>query len=273
MFLALAHEIPKNIAWPLPQCDHQVNIVNANEYYLVSNICPHQNSKITQCATDKLKCPYHGMSFDINGNGINNGFSLPTSKTYQSQSMLFDSPVNYTFPIDLQHMKLIEQRVDIVDAPAEIIMDVFLDIDHIPVAHEGVYDQIGIEQISKISWETFDNGSLQFVVPDRVDHIIPQDLQYNLGAVWMAVYPDTMIEWQPGALFVTVVKQKQTHSCVYVYKYRDLRYSDQSWALNDQVWELAWSQDRKLAQGIESLALSNIDVLKQHYRTYIKNAL
>jgi hypothetical protein len=178
--------------------------------------------------------------------------------------MLFDRPVRYSFPIPTEHFELVEHRQDTVNASVETIMDVFLDIAHIPVAHAGVYDRIGITDISRLGYETFDGGSVQFVQPQSNSHMIAQDQELNLGACWMALYPGTMIEWQPGALFVTVAHNKG----VEVYKYCDTRYPPSSWQINKDVWELAWRQDQDLSENIVEISYNNLDKLKQHHRSY-----
>jgi|LakMenEpi03Aug12_release.lakeMendotaPanAssembly.Ray.scaffolds.fasta_scaffold206757_2 phenylpropionate dioxygenase-like ring-hydroxylating dioxygenase large terminal subunit len=272
MFLALEQDLPNNKIIPLPQFNNQVSIVNTEQYRLISNICPHQNSKIAKSATEHLRCPYHGMTFDCQGKGTNNNYELKTWDTYRTQTMLFDKPVDH-FPIATHNMTLVEHRQDYVNASTHVIMDVFLDIDHIPVAHQGVYDQVGIHSVDNVSWTIFENGSIQYVPAQDTDHILESDKIYNLGAVWMAVYPGSMIEWQPGALFVTVACKRGLGSAVQVYKYRDTRYDQNSWDLNEQVWELAWSQDRALAEGICLLAENNLDDLKKHYRNWINHAV
>ena len=119
-------------------------------------------------------------------------------------------------------------------------MDLFLDVDHIPTVHQGVYDQIGITDFSDIKWEYYTNGSTQFVYDKQ-----------GLAAAWIAVYPYTMIEWQRGSLFVTVIEKQNTdQSNVHVFKYTD--DSDQ-WDLNNTVWETAWKQDREQAELINEV--------------------
>lgn len=272
MFLALEQDLPDNKIIPLPQYNNQVSIVNTGQCHLISNICPHQNSKIAKSATEQLRCPYHGMTFDCHGKGTNNSYELKTWEIFRTQTMLFSKPVD-CFPIDTHTMTLVEHREDYVDASVDIIMDVFLDIDHIPFAHPGVYDQVGINRVDGVSWTTFKNGSIQFVPAQDITHMIISDQSYNLGAVWMAVYPGSMIEWQPGALFVTVAMKHGSGSMVQVYKYQDVRYDQSSWERNEQVWELAWSQDRALAEGICSLAENNLDHLKQHYRNWCNHVV
>ena len=100
------------------------------------------------------------------------------------------------------------------------------------------------------------------------------DVKYNLGACWMAVYPGTMIEWQPGALFVTVARNVDDQtSAVEIYKYRDSRYWEESWELNSDVWETAWTQDKELSENISGISFKNLDQLKQHHRNWINCAL
>lgn len=273
MFLALKQDIPIKHVMPLAQYEHTVSIANTGEFYLINNVCPHQNARLAKCATKKLKCPYHGLEFDLCGRGIGNDSFLDRRECYPNQTMLFDQQVECVFPVSTEHMVLQEHRQDIVNALPEIIMDVFLDIEHIPIAHAGVYDSIGITSINELQWSLFSNGSVQFVPLQNNSHVIEDDHKYNLSAVWMALYPGTMIEWQPGALFITVAQPHLAASCIQVYKYRDTRYSSESWNLNEQVWEMAWMQDRELAELIVSIPRKHLSDLKQHHRDWIQDAM
>lgn len=276
MFLALSQHVPDGHIIPLAQYNNRVSITNTGEFSLLSNVCPHQNSQIVKCVThhSHIQCPYHGLKFDHHGVGVDHDYKLETWPVYQNQTMLFDQHVSCTFPIDTQYMSLIEQREDIVNASPATIMSVFLDIEHIPVAHAGVYDQIGITNVEEITWSTFENGSIQFVPAQQGADMVHDDRQYNLGACWMAIYPGTMIEWQPGALFVTVAQSiNDVSSRVQVFKYKDKRYWEEAWELNSQVWETAWAQDRELAEGIAYTPVENLDDLKQHYMVWLQDAV
>lgn len=274
MFLALTQDVPVGHVVPLTQYDNRVSIANTGTFSLLSNICPHQGSRIAKCSTDQLQCPYHGLRFNNDGTGIDNTYNLETWPVHRNQTILFDQHVSCIFPVDTQYMALAEHRQDIVNASPSIIMDVFLDIDHIPVAHPGVYDPIGITDVSKITWSTFENGSIQFVPAQGNTEMVSSDLQYNMGACWMAVYPGTMIEWQPGALFVTVAHSiDENTSRVQVYKYKDNRYWEEAWHTNSSVWETAWAQDRALAESIAHLSVENLDGLKQHHRVWMQDAV
>lgn len=272
MFLALTQDIPPGHVMPLAQFENNMCLVNGAGFHLIGNVCPHQHSRIACGLAQHLTCPYHGLRFQLSGQGIDHSYRLETMPCYQHQTMLFDKVFDFAFPIDTQHMALMEHRQDIVRAPLDTVMDVFLDIDHIPIAHNGVYDEIGITRVQEIECKFFQDSSLQLVPLQSLSHMHPDDRVYNISACWLAVYPGTMIEWQPGALFVTVAHGHDESCKVEVYKYRDLRYSMDFWETNQRVWETAWRQDRDLSEGIVSLARSNIDQLKRHHRSWLDNA-
>ena len=269
MFLALKQDLAPNTATPLAQHNNNLCVVHAKGFHLISNVCPHQNSRIACETTQQLKCPYHGLEYTLDGQGIGNDFELKTLPVYSDQVMLFDQPMHGIFPVNVGYMDLMQHREDTVKATPNVIMDVFLDIEHIPVAHAGVYDNIGITHFDNIQCSYFDQGSLQVVPAQQTLHIHEDDQRYGIGACWMAVYPGTMIEWQPGALFVTVARPDPQGSRVQVYKYRDTRYSMLDWSNNSIVWETAWEQDRKLAENIVAPATENLDQLKQHHRAWL----
>jgi choline monooxygenase len=212
-----------------------------------------------------VTCPYHGLKFNSLGECDNARYHLASKPVAIQHGMIFTEVVAFDFPIDLSHMTLVEQRVDNVKCTPSIVLDVFLDIDHIPVAHPGVYDAIDITDISKIDCDVFDGGSYQRVPADNDAHMIDADKQYGLGAMWVTLYPNITIEWQPGALFVNVALTKGEYTDVVVYKYRDTRYNDDSWTLNSDVWETAWAQDRELCERIVALPSKNIPLLKLHH--------
>lgn len=275
MFLALRQDLSINSATPLEQYNNHWCLVNAdNKLNLVSNICPHQNAKLTNKPTDKFTCGYHGKQFSIAGQGLNTPLCLPQKPVYITDALLLDQPLPISFPCDLSHMKLSEYRKDFVRSTPEVIMEVFLDIEHIDHAHAGVYDQIGITDLDKIEINTFAGGSTQSVVCDDPTYAVEEDKSVGLAAYWLAIYPSTMIEWQPGAFFVTVAKKtSDNNSCVHVFKYRDTRYSDEVASVNNKIWETAWGQDKALAESIVEFPTQHLSKLKQHHYDWLKNVI
>lgn len=264
MFLAHSLSIPVNSFHVLEQYNKKKILVNQEGHYnIVSNVCPHQKSLISlDHGSGNRVCPYHNWSFKLDGSAIASGrtdyycknkTALDLQKAFEWNSLLFDSPVDFKIQEKFDNMILKESRIDIVNADYKIIMDVFLDVDHIQSVHSGVYDLIGITDTS-VSWDYYKNGNVQTV---------------GQGALWIAVYPFTMIEWQQGSMFITVAQPDGIKSKVSVFKYMDTRYHD-NWDLNQEVWETAWKQDKNQAEIITEFAQSNLEPQKIHFREFLK---
>ncbi len=266
MFLSHKNFLREGEHSPLSQFDNKQVLTHTSKgYKLVSNVCPHQQSLITtELSSGNRACPYHNWTFDVDGNPLTSGRTihyckntnpLPQEEVFEWNNLLFSTPVDFPFTLELDTLQLVEKRIDMVEASSETIMDLFLDVDHIPTVHRGVYDQIGIDRVDNIEWVYYDNGSIQKV---------PQ------GAVWIARYPNTMIEWQQGSLFITVAQDVGTKlSKVHVFKYRDVNSSESDWKLNESVWETAWHQDKHQAELIVGVNLNNLEEPKKHYRNWI----
>jgi len=273
MFLAHTNDLRNNTYTPIAQLKNRQVLVNQNGYQLVSNVCPHQGSIISKFSGDNdiRVCPYHNWSFELDGTPIASGRtthycqnkkSLSTFPVYEFLGMLFTDNIISTHLnwLDLSNMKLMEYRVDTVNANANHIMDIFLDVDHIETVHAGVYNRLGFDRITEVQWHYYDWGSLQLVRKDEV-----------YGAAWLAVYPGTMIEWQDGSMFITVTELvSDIETRVHVFKYMDIT-KEEDWKLNESVWEESWSQDRGQAEMLTVPSYKNLEESKQHFRTWSAN--
>lgn len=263
MFLAHKNQLVTTDYIVLNQYQNKKVLVNHNGYKLVSNVCPHQQSLIsTKAGKGNRVCPYHNWTFDLDGSPVTSGRTeiyckntqpLESQPVYEWNSLLFTEPVMFAITQKFNRFELVEQRTDIVNSNYRIIMDLFLDVDHIQSVHSGVYDQIGITD-TNVDWNYTKNGSCQTV---------------KQGAYWIAVYPNTMIEWQKGALFITVAEQSNTNQTnVHVFKFKDPRHTE-LWELNNTVWETAWQQDKSQAEIITEFPNLNLEPQKTHYRDYL----
>jgi phenylpropionate dioxygenase-like ring-hydroxylating dioxygenase large terminal subunit len=272
MFIAHTNDLNDKKFIPVKQLNNLEVLVSDHGFKLVSNVCPHQKSIISRhSGTSNIRvCPYHNWSFDLNGRPVTSGRTvkhcqnlehLKNKPVYNLLGLLFDQNVSCTDLdwLDLSFMELKEQRVDVVNADRYQIMDLFLDVDHIETVHSGVYDQIGISNINEVDWKFYSWGSLQIVKNNNENK-----------AAWLAVYPGTMIEWQQGAMFITVTEfVSPKKSNVYVFKYADTRYNS-LWSLNEKVWEEAWFQDKEQAELLTEFVSSNLEESKQHFRNWLK---
>lgn len=280
MFLAHRNDIKPGSWQVLNQTKGTKTLLNNDgTYCLQSNICTHQGSKIRTGAGSGLAtvCPYHGYSWNKDGSprasglvGHANGSvacenkkHLETSPVYEWSGFLFSEPVKTDLDLSGNY-QLEEYRKDTVASSHIAIMDLFLDVDHIPTVHRGLYDAIDITEVKNIQWKNWPGGSVQIVPSSQTEQ----------GAVWMAQYPGTMFEWQPGAVFITVNQPLSDDTTqVHVFKYRDLDYPESTWKLNEGIWETAWQQDRNQSEMLEPgwrcVNINNLDPEKQYFRQYV----
>lgn len=282
MFLAHRSDIPPNLIKPLIQFDNKKTLLNENGFKLLNNVCPHQGSLILTDTAGSISCGYHGWSWNTDGEPVGSGttqvcnnFKLSIKPTFEINSLIFsqDIDLNGISDIDLGFMSLQETRIDSVKSDYKNIIDVFLDVDHIPIVHKTVYDDLGIG--TDVSWKYYNWGSIQFVEKSTEyskefkDTLVGMPTQ-RLAAFWITVYPYTTIEWQPGAMFVNVCVPNGDTTDVCVFKYRDTQYSDVNWNINSTVWETAWQQDRKQAESIvsRSMFVPHLETSKLHFRDW-----
>ena len=241
MFLSHVNDIPLGFKKPLMQYQNRKSLINtSNAFKLINNICPHQQSLIISKMQENLKCQYHGWSWDNLGQPAGNGttkvcnkYPLKLKDISNINGLLFSDNIDLSAisNIDLTFMQLAEERTDVVNADFKHVIDVFVDIDHIPTVHEGVYDKMGITGDTQVEWLYYQWGNLQLISnssgldPEYKETLLGIE-EEKLTAFWLTVYPYSMIEWQPGAMFITVCVPNGNKTNVVVFKYRDTRYSD-----------------------------------------------
>jgi len=284
MFLAHKSDLKINFAKPLIQFDKKKILVNNQSLMLLNNICPHQGSLILTEPTDKISCRYHGWTWDHAGRPLNSGnteicnnFNLVKKNTYEINDLIFTDPIDLGSikEIDFSYMTLVESRVDSVLTDYGNIIDVFLDVDHIPIVHSSIYDSIGVK--NDVEWVYYDWGSIQLVhqstdYSEEFKETLIGMPDQKLAAVWITVYPYTTIEWQPGALFINVCVPRNECTDVCVFKYRDSRYRENNWKINSEIWETAWLQDKQQAESIinRSMFDAHLETSKIHFRNWNK---
>lgn len=286
-FIAHASDVPSQIKKPLSQFELKKMLANeCGNFMLFNNVCPHQGSLILSNKSESMACQYHGWAWDAsNGNPISSGHSklcnsvkIKPQSTFLTNDILFTNTVdlNAVSHIDLSYMELKTERVDVVNCNFKNVIDVFLDVDHIPIVHKGVYDKMGLRGDTQVEWLFYSWGNLQLISRNsQLDSTYENTLlaikEETLAAFWLTVYPYTMIEWQPGALFVTVCSPEADNTNVSVFKYKDSRYSNENWELNSKTWETAWQQDRHQAAAIVNRCnhLPHLEQSKIHFRNWL----
>ena len=202
VFLAHINDLKPDHKKPLGQLSNlQTLINNDGQYFLANNICPHQRSRILAKEQTEFVCQYHGWSWNNDGSAKNagttkvcNNTKLVLKPTFETNGILFKDPIEDTRVfnnIDFTKMVKVSEREDHVNADYKHIMDVFLDVDHVPVLHPGVYDKIGLAGVPKVEWSYYSWGNIQEVklqdntVRAVMDCCLP--LHYDRVATWGVV--------------------------------------------------------------------------------------
>ena len=75
MFINHESSVKPNSHVVLPQFENKKIVANYNnEYYILSNVCPHQGSLISAAdGSGNRTCPYHNWTFDEKGNPVTSG--------------------------------------------------------------------------------------------------------------------------------------------------------------------------------------------------------
>ena len=266
MFLGHITDLSNGQAKSLDVLENKKVLINSDGVYKIgSNICPHQNSRIISGTKTELRCQYHGWSWDMAGTPKDSGASsfcnthqLHMRLAHLHKGLIFEDKLDFSMlgNLDFENLRLQEYRIDTVNADPKISMDIFLDVDHIPIVHNGVYDLLGIEGKAEVTWDYADWGSMQ-TVSDQTGKVI---------ARWIAIYPYTMIEWQDHALFVT---RNFTDTKMAVWKYKDITDSDENYEINSAMWENAFAQDKAQAEQMVRFPSANLEEAKVHYRNWL----
>lgn len=267
MFLGHTTDLLDGQAKSLDVLENKKILINTNGNYKIgSNICPHQNSRIISGIQTELRCQYHGWAWDMLGNPKDSGASTVCNKqqlhmrqAYEHRGLIFEEKLDLTIieNLSFENLRLQEYRIDTVNADPKISMDIFLDVDHIPIVHNGVYDLLGIEGRADVKWDYADWGSMQ-TVSNESGKVI---------ARWIAIYPYTMIEWQDQALFVT---RNFTDTQMAVWKYKDVTETDENYNINSLMWENAFAQDKAQAEQMVRFPSANLEEAKIHYRNWLQ---
>jgi hypothetical protein len=199
-----------------------------------------------------------GSPKDSGASTMCNKQKLHMKTAYEYKGLLFEEELDFSMleELSFENLRLEEFRIDTVNADPKISMDIFLDVDHIPIVHNGVYDLLGIEGKADVKWSYADWGSMQ-TVSDESGKVI---------ARWIAIYPYTMIEWQDKALFIT---RSFNETQMAVWKYKDITESEENYRTNESMWENAFSQDKAQAEQMVRFPSANLEEAKIHYREWL----
>ncbi len=217
---------------------------NENSIDLISNICRHHQGIMLSGNgnTEKIICPLHHWTYDPEGTlkiaprfPKNPCLNLLRQKLTNWHGILFQGE---NVPKELQ---LSSEVMSVIDFSGyeytksiqytyqfnwKIFMEVFLDNYHVPSYHPGLRSFVNCNQQY---WLINENYSTQFVKIQSHPENSPSPnynkyaellLKYNknllpeFGAIWLAYYPNIMIEYYPHMLCISTVKPDGPFQCI-----------------------------------------------------------
>jgi phenylpropionate dioxygenase-like ring-hydroxylating dioxygenase large terminal subunit len=140
----------------------------AGEVGAVSDVCPHRRARLSAGLVegDKLRCGYHGWTFDACGHGESPGTPKLTACTtsYDTREdfgfvWLKSRESAPSFPkLDIDGYTFIGRIVHDAPAPLELVVDNFNEIEHSGTVHSDFgYDLARMDEV-KVRYETSDDS-------------------------------------------------------------------------------------------------------------------
>ena len=162
------------------------------------NSCPHRGFPLLQAGSisDTLRCELHGWQWDHQGNPANNSACLKSRQVTVGRSGLmfsdWEEPVDAKWVTDLANDSFVyshsTQRSSTGDWKWQ--MEMHVDLLHVNTIHPLLTSYVDICKLQTQSGK------------DWV-------CQYHEHGWWLFVYPYTHIEWEPGCLYFSEMKQTE----------------------------------------------------------------
>jgi choline monooxygenase len=194
------------------------------------NICPHRSAPLatgpTRC--DRLRCPYHGWTFDLDGQLIRTPWfggepgphPLTPVAVHEDRGFVWVHPEAGTpAPTELVSALTREGAPDVgswelfhreehpIEASWSVYVENYLDAYHIPFIHPELSREVGLDDYEV---RVFD-GFVTHVVP-------PRDGSVSAG-FWAWIWPNTMLNVYDGGLNIERVLPMGPDRCRITYTY------------------------------------------------------
>lgn len=220
----------------VPQHDRSTMLINnGTDILAISNICTHKRAIIAEGRGDigsAITCPIHRWTWNLDGSirgarGFDKNcvMDLGITSTHQWNGHVFTGSPAWTDDISrlgelssFLHTESHEWHSSQVISYGfdwKIFMEIFLDLYHVQTFHPGLRS---LTDCKTFDWVFGKNWSCQTAlfnrnVPDtawykelyRYYHASGHHASATYGAVWLGIYPNTMIEYYPGCMVVSTV--------------------------------------------------------------------
>ncbi len=220
-----------------PTWDEGWALVHGREgIHQLSNVCRHRQSVILEGRgnTRNVVCPLHRWSYSLEGRQQAApkfdelpGRNLPVRQLQNWNGLLFTGPrdvaadlAGLSFTGDYSFDGFVYDRSWTEDYPVnwKTFIEFYIEIYHVEPFHPGLTSLIDCDGFGPDNWELGDNWQNQRLQPgDLSSAKTDAYLDYQklivdyrggppkFGALWLALYPNVMVEWYPESLIVSHV--------------------------------------------------------------------
>ena len=159
-----------------------------NQIQALDDECPHRRMPLHngRILKDQIKCAYHGICFDKNGNANQEKNPIPNIKafaydTYEFMETIWIKPKDSfcSFPyFDLEGYSKIDIFKTEIQAPLELVLDNFTEVEHTPSVHLFLgYDSSKLTEMNVESFTEEDSVRIKNTGPQKK---IPSFIRYFL---------------------------------------------------------------------------------------------
>ncbi|STY28649.1 choline monooxygenase [Legionella wadsworthii] len=229
--------------------DREILIHHENGISLLSNICRHRQALLLSDSGNvkRIRCPIHSWSYSTQGELIH----APHFEQLPCLNLAKDNVSEWNGLLFRGNSKIQEHTIeskayrmfdfsDYVFAQStyqhysfnwKIFMEVFLDNYHIPFFHNGLRRLV---DVNHIEWTIKESYSIQYVdiqsdlTKFGTDNFksyqneLLAEAKSNLpryGAVWMAYYPNIMIEYYPYMIIISTIYPVGVAQCMNIVEF------------------------------------------------------
>jgi choline monooxygenase len=214
-----------------------------DQYAIVSNQCRHHQATLLRGSgnTKRIICPIHKWVYDAKGNLLqasrfleNPSLNLSREKLFNSQGLLhIEEHSSYkTMHDDIlerlrwENYSFHSRQKQHYDFNWKLFMEVYLDNYHIPAIHPGLRKLIHIQeqrwlldksysaQFVKLTANLNQSGTKNYHKYQQVIQNYIQSSKLDKEIMWLAIYPNIMIESYPFMNIVSTVYSHKPDSCV-----------------------------------------------------------
>jgi len=279
-FATLSNQFKNQNLFPIIFLENSVNeplllsSTKTNKIKCLLNVCTHRGSILCDqpSQSKSIQCPYHGRTFDLNGNlknapGFNNVQNFPKKsdnlnsfKVIELNNFIFvgiEPEIDISQVLDNIKLKLtnypfselifdhLASKEYYIDSHWALYCENYLEGFHIPYIHKGLNEEININTYKT---ELIENGILQIAYSNRKNDAI--DIDSNIYAYYYYLFPNLMINFYKWGVSINIIEPISKNKT----KVRFLSYPFKNMSQPTNIYssvDIVEQEDQKIVQNVQ----------------------